>query len=60
MAERSGYEVTEEFGSGAVKGVKPSVEFGELEQLEEDVWDEEEENEALESMGISWQEVLNE
>ena len=38
---------------------KTNVEFGELEQLEEDVWDEEEENEALESMGISWGEVLN-
>ena len=39
---------------------KTNVEFGELEQLEEDVWDEEEEKKALESMGISWQEVLNE
>ena len=39
---------------------KTNVEFGELEQLEEDVWDEEEEKKALESMGISWEEVLNE
>jgi predicted DNA-binding protein len=67
MAERSGFEVTEEFGSGAVASGKlpnktkapVSVEFGELEQLSEDVWDDEEEKKALEQMGISWEEVLN-
>ena len=67
MAQRSGYEVTEEFGSGAVASGKlptktkapVSVEFGELEELSEEVWDEDETKEALEKMGISWGEVLN-
>jgi len=36
-----------------------NVEFGELEELSEEVWDEDETKEALEKMGISWEEVMN-
>ena len=38
---------------------KTNVEFGELEELSEEVWSEDETKEALEKMGISWGEVLN-